>query len=137
MERFIFFIYTVLSADERYAVNDRRPIYATIFLITFFEAILLLPLLLLMNSYFPVIDIKSFLALPTGLRYLVILILLSLLCFLNYQLFASNHKIESIAERLEPQKQAYLKYKWLLMLIPVMTGGIMLLSIWFLRHAAF
>lgn len=137
MDRLIFFIYTVLSSDERYDANDRRHVYGTIFLISFFELCLALPFLLFINSYFTVLHIESFLALPKGFRYLLILILLSVLFFVNQQLFASKRNIESIAERMEAQKQAYLKYKWLLMLMPLVTGGIMLLSIWLLRHSTF
>ncbi|RZM27515.1 MAG: hypothetical protein EOO88_12820 [Pedobacter sp.] len=93
--------------------------------------------MLFVNSYFQVLHIKSFLALPVVVRYLLILILLSVLFFINYQLLASKRNIESIAERMEAQKQAYLKYKWLLMAIPLVIGGSMLLSILFFRLSNF
>lgn len=133
MENLIFYIYTILASDERYKDGDKGPVYGTIFLISFFELVLLLPFLLLFNKIFSIVNTKTYLSQSMGLRYLLILGIISLVFFINFCVLGYNRKIETIAEKLEFKRERYLKYKWLLMLFALVLGGIMILFISLIR----
>jgi len=93
MRKLIFHIYTIISSDNRYKENDKTPIYITIFLLSFFELFILLPILLGLNSVFKITSIQSFIAFPIYIRYLYIALPLFVMYFLNYYLFGGEHNI--------------------------------------------
>ena len=126
MERLLFFIYNIIRSDQRYKEDDSRHVKVTIFLLSFFEIIVLLPLALILNNYFSVIKIGSFLGLPKVLRYLLIFSILALLFLINFYFLGKDQRIEHIAKRMEHQREAYLKYKFLLIVLPVSLAGVLL-----------
>jgi len=133
MEKLIFFIYTIISSDERYEANSNVPIYATLFLISFFQLVFFLPLILYLNDVFFYVDLKTFLSLPIFFRYLMIFGSISLICFLNFYLFFSENKLDDIQKKLEYKKEIYLRYKWLLVLFSVVLGFVVLVALTLLR----
>lgn len=126
LQKLIFYIYIIISSDNWYKENDKKPVYITIFLLSFFELFMLLPILLGLNSAFKIISIQSFIALPIYIRYLFIALLLFFIYFMNYFLFGRAHKIALLKDKLKEKKAKYLKYKWLLMVFTMTFGGIIL-----------
>ncbi len=133
MENIIFYIYTIIKSDKRYSDGDKAPIYATLFLISFFQLSLILPFALLINSIFSITSIKLYLSQSMGVRYLIIFSIISVVFFINLYLFGNQRKISSIDKRFDHKRERYLKYKWLLMLFPLVIGGLMLVLIQVMR----
>lgn len=126
LQKLIFYIYTIVSSDNRYKENDRVPVYVTIFLLSFFELFILLPILLGLNSAYKIISIQSFITFPIYIRYLLIALLILFVYFMNYYLFGRTHKIALLKDKFKEKKAKYLKYKWLLMVFAMIFGGIIL-----------
>lgn len=134
MQKILFFIYTIIKSDNRYKATSNTPVYATIFLISFFELVFFLPLILFLNDIFFVVNLKKYLSLHIGLRYLLIFGSISLLFFMNFYLFFNGNKLENITKKIEYKKDRYLRHKWLLVLFVVVLGFIVLVALRLLHN---
>lgn len=122
MERFVFFVYTVVSSDERIKPGSKEPVYSTLFLISFFELFLLLPVILLMNELFEIESLKAVLSFPKGLRYLVIFGTICLIGSVNYYFLARNNRMERLAEKYADRQSKYRRRKWFLVLFAMVLA---------------
>jgi hypothetical protein len=126
MERFVFFVYTVISSDERNKPGSKEPVYSTLFLISFFQLFLLLPVILLVNEVFEIERLQAVLSFPKVLRYLVIFGAICVIGSVNYYFLARNNRMERLAEKYAGRKEAYLKRKWLLMVFAMLLGVVVI-----------
>lgn len=133
MEKVIFFIYTIIRSDERYEATSNEPFYATIFLISFFELVFFLPLILYLNDVFFIVNLKTHLSLPITLRYLMIFIAIALIGLMNYFLFFRGNKLENILEKFAHKKEKCIKNKWLLLVFGMVLGVVLVAAITLLR----
>ena len=120
--RFVFFIYTIISSDERHKPGSKEPVYSTLFLISFFQLFLLLPIILLTNELFQIESLQTVLSFPKGLRYLVIFGAICLIGSVNYYSFARNNGMERLAEKYADRKDKYLRRKWFLVLFAMILA---------------
>jgi hypothetical protein len=133
MEKIIFFVYTIIRSDERYEANSNAPVYATIFLISFFELVFFLPPILYLNDVFFIVNLKSFLSLPIIFRYLIIFSSISLISFMNFHLFFRRNKLEIITNKFDHKRDKYLRNKWLLLVFAMILGLVLLVALTVLR----
>src|SRR5690606_22751362 len=131
--RFVFFIYTIISSDERHKPGSKEPVYSTLFLISSFQLFFLLPIILLTNELFQIESLQTVLSFPKGLRYLVIFGAICLIGSVNYYFFARNNGMETLAEKYADRKDAYLKRKWLLMVFAMLLGIIVIGALTIMR----
>lgn len=133
MEKIVFFIYNVIRSDEDYPLGSKGPVYSTLFLISFFELFLFLPLIILINEVFRIVSFKAFLSFPMAARYLLIFASISLIGFVNYYFFARDNKMESLAEKYADRKDVYLRRKWLLVVFAVILAIVVLGTLTIIR----
>lgn len=126
MKRFVFFIYNVIKSDERNKPGSKEPVYSTLFLVSFFELFLFLPLILYANEVLQIVSMKSYLSLPMGVRYLMIFGVICLIGSVNYYFFARNNGMEGLAEKYADRKDKYLRRKWFLVLFAMMLAIVVL-----------
>lgn len=133
LEKLIFFIYIVVSSDDRYSKNKKIPISITIFLMSFFELFLLLPIFTWTISAFNIIEIELFLSLNILTRYFLISLLLLFLYLINFYTWGKKQNMEKILIKLNSKKSKYLKYKWLMLFFALGLGGVFLITIRMLK----
>lgn len=133
MERFVFFVYTLISSDERNKPGSKEPVYSALFFISSFELFLLLPVILLVNELFEIESLKAVLSFPKVLRYLVIFGAICIIGSINYYLFARGNGMERLSEKYADRKEAYLKRKWLLMVFAMLLGIVVLGTLTIMR----
>lgn len=126
MGKIVFFVYNVIRSDKGYSPGSKGPVYSTLFLISFFELFLFLPLIILTNEVFRIVSLKAFLSFPMAARYLLIFASISLIGFVNYYFFARDNKMERLAEKYADRKDAYLQRKWLLVVFAAILGIVVL-----------
>lgn len=133
MRKLMFYVYTIILSDNRYKDGDSMPVYLTIFLLSFLQVFITLPLILWLNSIFTIVSVKTFISLPIYTRYFIIAFVLVIICVINYYFFARGNKIARLNDKFHDRKEIYLKYKWLLLMIVMLTGGIVLMLLRFIR----
>jgi len=122
MKRIVFFIYNVIKSDKRYEPGSKAPVYSTVFLVSFFELFLFLPLIIFTNEVFRIVSLKAFLSLPVGVRYLLIFGAISVIGCVNYYFFAQDNRMENLAEKYADRKDEYLRRKWFLVVFAAILG---------------
>jgi|SRR5690606_20030666 len=133
MEKLVFFIYTVLQSDNRYDSTSKSHVYSTLFLISFFQLFIFLPLLLILNDVLHLVSLEDFLSLPILLRYLIIFGVIVLIGLVNFYFLARENRMERIIEKHADKKEQCLKHKWLLVVFAAILGILVIGSIGFLR----
>jgi len=133
MKRLVFFVYTVISSDERNKPGSKEPVYSTLFLISFFQLFFLLPTILLANELFQIVSLQKFLSFPRTLRYLLIFGVICLIGSVNYYFFARDKGMERLAEKYADRKDEYLRRKWFLYLFVAMLVIVVLGALWIIR----
>lgn len=111
-DNLVFFIFVSTSRSK----DDRKGIFSTVFLITFSEILLLLPIIIYIMQKLNLNLVSSYLKFPIFLRYGIILLIYIVFFRLNYMMLNKGNYILNISEKLDSKREKYYSFRWLLII---------------------